>query len=432
MKNRGTIIGIAVAAGVLILLGIGFYMNPGGITDRVREKVSALAGRESPSATGHAGHGGGAPAAAPAEKQTAEMAGMPGMEAKPPAGAKQAPAEAAPTVEIPSDRQPMIGMKSVAVSVRALRRTIRTVGRVEYDERRFRTVNAKFEGWIEKLYVDYTGRPVKKGEPLADLYSPELLSTQREYLQLLKWSREPKPDAPSVTDKMVARDAAALAAAARERLKLWDITDEQIRKIAETGEPVRTLTLYSPVDGYVAQKMAVQGMKVMPGEKLFDVADLESLWVIADVYEQDLPLVRPGEEAIITLTASPGKEFRSRIDFINPSLAGDTRTAKVRFNISNPGNLMPQMYTEVEIRINLGRKLTVPDDAVIDTGVRQIVYVDRGEGNFEPREVALGARNEGYREVIRGLKAGEKVAASAAFLVDSEAQLRGVRPLKGR
>jgi Cu(I)/Ag(I) efflux system membrane fusion protein len=321
-------------------------------------------------------------------------------------------------------------MKSVAVAVRPLSRTIRTVGRVEYDERRFRTVNAKFEGWIEKLYVDYTGHPVKKGEPLADLYSPELLATQREYLQLLKWSREPKPDAASVTDKMVARDAAALAAAARERLKLWDISEEQIRRIGETGEPIRTLTLYSPVDGHVVQKMAVQGMKVMPGEKLFDVADIESLWVVADIYEADLPLIRPGQEAVIVLAGSPGQAYRARIDFINPSLAGETRTAKARFTIPNPGEkIKPQMYTEIEIKIDLGRKLTVSDDAVIDTGVRQIVYVDQKDGNFEPREVVLGTRTEGFREVLRGLKAGEMVAASAAFLVDSEAQLRGVKPL---
>jgi Cu(I)/Ag(I) efflux system membrane fusion protein len=333
-------------------------------------------------------------------------------------------------VEIPADRQPIIGMKSVAVAVRPLKRTIRTVGRVEYDERRFRTVNTKFEGWIERLYVDYTGRPVKKGEPLADLYSPELLATQREFLQLIKWSREPKPDAQSTTDKMVFRDAAALAAAARERLKLWDISEEQIRKVEETGVPVRTLTIYSPVDGHVVQKMAVQGMRVMPGEKLFDMADLETLWVVADVYEPDLPLIRPDQEALIALAGYPGQEYRSRVDFVYPSLAGETRTAKARFTIPNPGGkLKPQMFAEVEIKIDLGRKLAVPDDAVIDTGVRQIVYVDRGGGNFEPREVMLGARTEGFREVLRGIRPGEKVATSAAFLVDSEAQLRGVKPL---
>lgn len=388
------------------------------MSDKIREGVKGLAiqGAKPQPKTGHEGHGGAPPAAA--EK---------------PLGEKQAtatPAVEVPTVEIPIDRQPLIGMKSVAVAVRPLTRTIRTVGRVEYDERRFRTVNTKFEGWIERLYVDYTGRPVKKGEPLADLYSPELLATQREFLQLIKWSREPKADAQSATDKMVLRDAAALAAAARERLKLWDISEEQIRKVEETGVPVRTLTIYSPIDGHVVQKMAVQGMRVMPGEKLFDVADLETLWVVADVYEPELPLIRPGQEALISLAGYPGQAYRSRVDFVYPALAGETRTAKARFTVPNPGEkLKPQMYTEVEIRIDLGRKLAVPDDAVVDTGVRQIVYVDRGEGNFEPREVVLGARTEGFREVLRGIKAGEKVAASAAFLVDSEAQLRGVKPL---
>jgi membrane fusion protein, copper/silver efflux system len=421
MKNPKTIIGIAVLAGILILLWIALILNPGGVSDKIRQQVQGLMATGAKPEAGHEGHGGRPPAASPPAAET-----LPG-------GTQTSgtPAAEVPTVEIPTDRQPLIGMKSVAVAVRPLRRTIRTFGRVEYDERRFRTVNTKIEGWIERLYADYTGRPVKQGEPLADLYSPELLATQREYLQLLKWSREPKPDAASVTDKMVARDAAALAAAAWERLKLWDISEDQIRRIGETGEPVRTLTLYSPVDGHVVQKMAVQGMKVMPGEKLFDIADIESLWVVADIYEADLPLIRPGQEALIALAGSPGQEYRARIDFINPSLAGETRTAKARFTIPNPGEkIKPQMYTEVEIKIDLGKKLAIPDDAVIDTGVRQIVYVDRKDGNFEPREVVLGARTEGLREVLRGLKAGEKVAASAAFLVDSEAQLRGVRPLK--
>jgi Cu(I)/Ag(I) efflux system membrane fusion protein len=421
MKNKRTLIGIAVAAGILILLGIGFVLNPGGVSDGIRKVALRSATPEAKPETGHQGHGGAPPAAPPSAAER-------------PPGETQSPGTTAaevPTVEIPADRQPLIGMKSVAVAVRPLLRTIRTVGRVEYDERRFRTVNTKIEGWIERLYVDYTGRPVQKGEPLAELYSPELLATQREFLQLLKWSREAKPDAASVTDKMVALDAGALVAAARERLKLWDISEEQIKKIEATGEPVRTLTIFSPVGGHVVQKMAVQGMRVMPGEKLFDVADLATLWVVADIYETDLPLIRPEQEAVITLAGYPGQAYRSRVDFIYPSLAGETRTAKARFTIPNPGErLKPQMFTEVEIRIDLGKRLSIPDDAVIDTGVRQIVYVDRGEGNFEPREVTLGARTEGFREVFRGLRAGEKVAAAAAFLVDSEAQLRGVRPLK--
>jgi membrane fusion protein, copper/silver efflux system len=418
MKKKGMVIGALVVVGIFVLAGIGFFFNIGGVTIKVNETYRRTAPSDAKTETGHQGHGGGVPAASPsaAEKPRAETQ-----------------ATEPPTVEIPTDKQQMIGMKTVAVAVRSLRRTIRTVGRVEYDERQFRTVNTKIEGWIERLYVDYTGRPVKKGEPLADIYSPELLATQREFLQLLKWSRGPKPEASSVAYRMITLDAEAIVAAARERLKLWDISEEQIRRIEETGEPVRTLTIYSPVSGHIVQKMAVQGMKVMPGEKLFDVADLSTLWVIADIYEEDLPLIRSGQEALITLAGYPGQEYRSRIDFLYPSLAGETRTVKVRFTISHPGeNLKPQMFTDVEIKIDLGRKLTVPDDAVIDTGVRQIVYVDKGEGNFEPREVQLGARTEGFREVLRGLKSGDKVASSAAFLVDSEAQLRGVKPLTGQ
>ncbi len=417
MKNKNWMTGVGVLVGVLILTGLSVFLNPWGVLDGIRGRARTAATQGTRPDTGQQGHGGQTPIAAP-----------PAVEH--PTGGK--PAAEVPTVEIPTDKQPIIGMKSVVVSQHPLRRTIRTVGRVEYDERRFRTVNTKIEGWIERLYVDYTGRPVKKGEPLADLYSPELLATQREFLQLLKWSREAKPDAPSVTDQMVSRDAVALFAAARERLRLWDISEEQIQRIEQTGEPVRTLTIYSPVDGHVVQKMAVQGMRVMAGEKLFDVADVASLWVVADIYEADLPLIRPGQEALIALSAQPGRAYRSRVDFINPSLAGETRTAKARFTIADPGEMLkPQMFTDVEIRVDLGRKLAIPDDAVIDTGVRQVVYVDKGDGNFEPREVALGARTEGFREVLRGLKAGEKIAASATFLVDSEAQLRGVKPLAG-
>jgi Cu(I)/Ag(I) efflux system membrane fusion protein len=216
--------------------------------------------------------------------------------------------------------------------------------------------------------------------------------------------------------------------AARQRLRLWDISEEQIRKIEETGTPMRTLTLVSPVTGYVIQKMAIQGMRVMPGEKLFDVADLTTLWVIADIYEYELPLIRVGGQATISLSYFPGQEFPSRVDYVYPTLSGETRTARVRFLIPNTGgSLKPQMYTNVEMKIDLGRKLAIPNDAVIDTGTRQIVYVDRGEGYFEPREVQLGIRAEGLREVIKGLKAGEKIAAEGAFLIDSEAQIKGIK-----
>jgi len=334
-----------------------------------------------------------------------------------------------PTIEIPPEKQRMIGLKSVIVAVRPLERIIRTVGKIEYDERKLATVNAKVEGWIEKLYVDYTGRSVKAGEPLAEIYSPELVATQQEFLNVLRWEKQSNEIRDENVNRMLSRDAEAMLAAAKERLRLWDITDDQIRSIEESGKPIRTLTIYSPVNGYVIERVAVKGMRVMPGEKLFDVADLSSVWVISDVYEYELPFVKVGETATLSLSYLPGKEFSSRIDYLYPALSGETRTAKVRFIISNPGDqLKPQMYTNVEAKINLGKRLAIPDDSIIDTGMRQIVYVDRGEGIFEPREVLLGIRAEGFREVIKGLKAGQRVASSATFLIDSEAQLKGVTP----
>jgi Cu(I)/Ag(I) efflux system membrane fusion protein len=344
----------------------------------------------------------------------------------------QEPAEESPAVEIPEDKRQMLGVETVEVAVRELRKVIRTVGRIEYDERRLATVNAKFEGWIEKLHVDYTGRQVKKGEPLAEIYSPELVATQQEFINAAKWARR-GGDAPhDGTSAMLARDANTLREASRQRLKLWDISEEQIRKIEDSGNPVRTLTLHSPVDGYVVQKMALQGMRVMPGEKLFDIADLSSVWVVADIYENELPLVRPGQTAKISLSYFPGREMTAVIDFVYPVLSSESRTGKVRFTVPNTGLLLkPQMFTNVEIAIPLGKKLAVPAEAVLDTGIRQIVYVDKGDGYFEPREIRTGIRVEQVTEVLAGLRQGERIASSAIFLIDSEAQIKGVKPLAG-
>jgi len=344
--------------------------------------------------------------------------------------------EEPPTVEIPTDKQQMIGVKTVEFAVRDLRKIIRTVGRIEYDERKIATVNAKFEGWIEKLHVDYTGRYVKKGEPLAEVYSPELVATQQEFINALKWSRQNSNGGSGETGDrmktMLSRDAYSLADAARQRLKFWDISDDQIKKIEETGKPIRTLTLYSPVNGHVVQKMAISGMRVMPGEKLFDIADLSTVWIVAEIYENELALVKQGQSAKISLSYFPGKEMHALIDYVYPTLSTETRTAKVRFTLSNPGNqLKPQMFTNVEIAIPLGRKLVVPSDGVLDTGIRQIVYVDKGDGYFEPREVKTGLKVDNLVEILSGLKQGDKIASSAIFLIDSEAQLKGVKPLSG-
>jgi Cu(I)/Ag(I) efflux system membrane fusion protein len=348
--------------------------------------------------------------------------------APPPADSESS--KEAPTVEIPIDKQQLIGVKTVEVAVRTLGKVIHAAGRVDYDEQCLSTVNAKFEGWIEKLFVNTTGQYVRKGSPLAEIYSPELLATQQEYLDLLKW-KNGKTEEPVAA--MLSKDADNFLAAVKRRFQLWDISDEQIKKLEETGQPMKTLTIFSKVDGYVVQKNAVLGMRVMPGEKLFDIADLSTVWIIADVSEQDLSVMQVGQGAKITLSAFPRKIFQASVAYIYPTLAGETRTAKLRFTINNSGGMLkPQMFTSVSLAINLGRRLAVPDDAVIDTGERQIVYVDRGEGNFEPREVTTGIRVDGFREITRGVRSGEKVAATATFLIDSEAQLKGVHPLSDK
>ena len=370
------------------------------------------------------------PAAAAAEKKTAPA------KQTPPAAQ---PAGDVPQVEISSDQQKLIGVKTVKAAYLPMKRIIRTVGRVDVDESRQATINAKIEGWIEKLYVDKTGSYVKKGERLAEIYSPELVATQEEFLTALKWTKETgsvsqgEKAASSDINKMLAKDAAATLAAARQRLVWWDISPAQIKTIEETGKPVRTLTLYAPVSGFVTQKMVVAGMRIMPGEKMFDIVDLSSLWVIADIYEYELPFIKVGNPATITLSYLPGVETTSRIDYIYPNVSAETRTVKVRLKIANHHNqLKPQMFGDVEIRVNLGKKLVIPESAVMDTGTAMVVYVDRGEGAYEPREIKTGIRTEGNIEVLRGLKSGERVVAAANFLVDSEAQLKGIKPLPSK
>ena len=351
--------------------------------------------------------------------------------------AGEADSEDVPIVEVSPEKQKLIGLRTVEVKERQMQKTIRTVGRVEYDERRLMEVNNKFEGWIEKLHVDYTGRRVNRGDALAELYSPELVATQQEFINVLKWSQavEKKPESADTGNNirtMLSKDAELIVDAARQRLRFWDISEQQIGEIKNTGTPFRTLTVYSPADGFVIEKAALQGMKAMPGQRLFVIADISTLWVIADIYEYELSFIREGQAAKITMSYFPGREFTSSIDYIYPSLTDRARTASVRFQMPNPGlKLKPGMFANIEIRTGSGSRLAVPDDAVIDTGARTVVYVDRGGGEFEPREVKLGLRAGGFREVLAGLKAGERVAGSAVFLVDSEAQLTGVTPLSG-
>ena len=330
--------------------------------------------------------------------------------------------EVAPgTVQITPERQQLIGVKYGNVEMRPLEKVIRTVGRVDYDEKRIVTVSPKIGGWIEDLYVDFTGRFVRKGEPLLTIYSPELVSTQEEYLIALRAKKEleksPFPE--------VAGSGGSLAESAKRRLKLWDISDDQIKELEESGQVKKTLTLHSPFSGFVLEKAAYKGMNVMPGVALFKLADLSVVWLYADIYEYELPFIRLGQQASIQLSYIPGETFTGKAIYIYPSLNPETRTAKVRFEIPNSHErLKPEMYANVEIKVHLGQKLVVPEGAIIDTGLRQLAIVDKGSGYFEPREVKVGAKVDNYYEVIKGLKAGERVVTSANFLIDSESKLK--------
>jgi Cu(I)/Ag(I) efflux system membrane fusion protein len=319
--------------------------------------------------------------------------------------------EVAPgTVQISPERQQLIGVKIGAVEMRSLQKVIRTVGRIDYDEKRIVTVSPKIGGWIEDLYVDFTGRFVKQGDPLLTIYSPELVSTQEEYLLALRAKRSlaksPFPE--------VAGSGDSLAESARRRLRLWDITDDQIKALEESGQAKKTLTLYSPFSGFVLEKSAYKGMNIMPGVALYKLADLSVVWLYADIYEYELPFIRLGQQASIQLAYIPAETFTGRAIYIYPSLNPETRTAKVRFEIPNSH----------EIKVQLGRKLAVPEGAIINTGIRQIAILDKSNGYFEPREVKVGSKADNYYEVLSGLKAGERVVTSANFLVDSESNLK--------
>ncbi|MDQ7787420.1 MAG: efflux RND transporter periplasmic adaptor subunit [Thermodesulfovibrionales bacterium] len=346
--------------------------------------------------------------------------------------------EDVPTVDIPPDKQQLIGVQITEAALKPLWKTIRTVGRIESDERKITTINIKVEGWVEKLYADFAGKPIKKDDLIADIYSPELVSTQLEFINLLKWKEEKGHrfqrnvefqwgDRYGTTGQMLTFDIEALILVAKQKMMLWEIPVDQINKIEETKEPVKILTVRSPVNGFILQKPVVKGTRVLPGDKIVDIVDLSSVWIIADIYEPDLPLIKTGQQAKITLSSFPQKTIHSKIDFIYPFLAEATRSVKVRFSVPNPRTeLKPQMFTTVEITIDLGKRLAIPESAVLDSGKRQLVYVDKGEGLFEPREIAAGVRANGLVEVLRGLKAGERVASSATFLIDSESKLQGI------
>jgi multidrug efflux pump subunit AcrA (membrane-fusion protein) len=319
------------------------------------------------------------------------------------------------------DRQRAIGVAVGTVERRELVKTIRAAGRVAFDERRLHRVHAKFEGWVESLPVDYTGRPVRKGEPLLSIYSPELLATQQEYLLAARAKRQLS----SSGNAAVARGGADLYESARQRLLLWDIPPAEIARLERTGQPRKALTLVSPVTGVVTAKNVVRGARVMPAESLFEIADLSRLWVLADVYEAEAAFVRVGQTGRMTLSYLPGREWMGKVTFIAPVVQPETRTVSVRLEFANPdGVLKPDMFAEVVLERSLGSVVAVPEAAVLSTGTRSIVFVVKEDGALEPREVQVGTKTDGYWEIASGLEPGVKVVTQANFLIDSESRLK--------
>ena len=297
-----------------------------------------------------------------------------------------------------------------------VRRTVRTVGVIDFDETALSEVSTKFRGWVEKLYVDSTGKQMHRGDPLFEIYSPELFLAQTEYLLTLS--------SPTNQDSAASQ---LRKSAAMTKLKYWDISEDQIAELERTRTPKKTLRMNAPRDGIVVEKMVVEGQMVEPGMKLYRLADLASVWIQAQIYEQDLPVIRLGQEAVVTLASLPDPKFRGRVTYIYPMVDEKTRTAKVRMEFHNPGYfLKPGMYATVEIAADLNPSaLLVPDMAVLRSGEQNTVFVALDGGHFEPRSVAIGTRtDENYFEVVSGLKEGERVVTSGQFMLDSESQLR--------
>jgi Cu(I)/Ag(I) efflux system membrane fusion protein len=325
-------------------------------------------------------------------------------------------------VKISVDKVQKLGVKTEAVAQRDLTRTVRAVGTLQADERRLFTVAPKFEGWIQKLYVNTTGATVRRGQPLMDVYSPDLITAQQEYL-IASRGLQSLRDAPGD----VQAGMRELMESALMRLRNWDISGEELQRLQQEGTPRQFLTLRSRANGVVIEKPSIEGKRFMAGDALYQIADLSSIWLIADVFEQDLSLIHPGQTVKIKVDAYPDKSFQGKVTFIYPTVTPETRTAKVRIELANPGGaLKPSMYARLELAAGHGgpKALTVPDSAVLDTGTRQLVLIRRGEGAFEPRLIKTGTRADGYVEVLDGVRAGEEVVVSANFLIDAESNIK--------
>jgi Cu(I)/Ag(I) efflux system membrane fusion protein/cobalt-zinc-cadmium efflux system membrane fusion protein len=327
------------------------------------------------------------------------------------------------TIAVDPNTLQSMGVRTAKAELRPLTRTIRAVGIVNYDEKKLAIVTTKINGWVDRLYAKATGEPIRKGQPLISIYSPDLVSAQREYLLALKNLKnlEKSPYAE------VKESAQRLMEASRRRLEYWDIPRRQIETLEKTGEVKKDLTLASPVTGIVIKRMVTEGQMVTAGMPLLEVADLSKVWVDAQIYEYELPWVKVGQHAQMTLAYIPGETLNGTVQYIYPYLSGTTRTAKVRLSLPNPGiRLKPEMYGQVEIHAPMTQPVVaVPTEAVLDSGEQQLVFISLGKGRFEPRQVKVGMEGaDGWREIMEGLKGGEEIVTSAQFLLDSESRTR--------
>lgn len=323
---------------------------------------------------------------------------------------------------VPLERQQQIGVTYATVKKMPVQFSIRAVGTVAYDTQRHWDYVPRVEGYVQKLFVFSPGQVVEKGAPLLSIYSPDLLTTENEFMDLLRT----RDEAQVKNNSMLMESTASLIESAKERLRLWNITDDQIAELEKTRKPMEDLTLVSPFRGIVQNLDAVQGAQVMPGEKLVSVTDLSVVWVWAQFYQDEVPLLKQGLPVVITTSTYPGEKFDGRISVVDPFVNNSLRAVRVRLDVNNPHfKLWPEMYVNVELKIDEGESLAVPVNAVLPTGEHNIVFVDKGDGKLEPRFVQLGRQFGNFYQVQSGLKEGERIVDSANFLIDAESQIQG-------
>ncbi len=322
---------------------------------------------------------------------------------------------------VPQERQQLIGVTFATVESGGDARAIRTVGKVTFDETRVAHVHTRVEGWIESVMVDFTGDIVKKGQPMLTIYSPEMLASQQELL-LASRARDLMRDNPLAS---AAEHGESLFEAAKRRLTLWQLSDEQIQQVLRTREPIPNITLYAPTGGFVTERNAFPNQKVTPESDLYTITDLSHIWIVADVFESDVTAIKIGDPALVSFPNQSAPSIAAHVNYIQPQVDPMTRTLKVRLDAVNPGlRMKPDMFVNVEFGVATGKQLLIPSDAVLDSGDRQTVFVDLGNGYLEPRHVELGDHFGASVAVTRGLAAGERVVASGTFLIDSESQMR--------